>query len=132
MAPSRDEAAKADLDIHWSRSTVERFKPAGESLRGAEVSAGNDDEQVARIERQRNPGLTFPLAEACVILARISGPISRQDSTSHEAMKRRVRPIPHSGHKAVFYGIEMNVIDMAFEVGFVANSALPEPTLPKR
>jgi hypothetical protein len=31
----------------------------------------------------------------------------------------------------VFYGIEVDVIDVAFVIGFVANGVLPEPTLPK-
>jgi hypothetical protein len=40
MAPSRHEVGKADLDSHWSRSTVGRFKPARKSprARGIECS----------------------------------------------------------------------------------------------
>jgi hypothetical protein len=122
-----------------SRTNVKRSSP----IRG--------QQHVARIERQRNPGtmvkfacrsrislcsiratLTFALAEACAILGGISGPIFRQYPVSHEAMKRRIRPIPHAGHEAVLHRIEVNVVDVAFEIGFVANGVLPEPSLPKR
>jgi hypothetical protein len=58
MAPSRDEAAKADLDSHWSRPTVGRFKAAGESLRGARdrVLAGSARIAELLMGRQRYAG----------------------------------------------------------------------------
>ena len=46
-----------------------------------------DSKRLARIERQRNPGLTVPLAKACAILAGISRPIFRQYSTPHEVSR---------------------------------------------
>ena len=47
-------------------------------------------------------------------------------------MKRRIRPIAHSGDKAMLHGIEMNIIDVPFEILLVANGVFPESTLPQR
>jgi hypothetical protein len=52
MAPSRHEVGKADLDIHWSRSTAGRFKPARKSPRGGEARA-NDSARIAESQVQR-------------------------------------------------------------------------------
>ncbi len=59
-------------------------------------------------------------------------PVDGQYPLSHVPMKRRVRPVANTGHESVLYRIEMNVVDMAFEIVFVANGVLPEPSLPKR
>src|SRR5947207_7349321 len=49
----------------------------------------------------------------------------------HVARKRRMRPVAHTPHEAMLYGIEMDVIDVAREVVFVADRVLPEAPLPK-
>lgn len=45
-------------------------------------------------------------------------------------MKTTVGPIQDARDFPVLHGIEVNVIDVAFEVGVVANSVLPKATLP--
>jgi hypothetical protein len=47
-------------------------------------------------------------------------------------MKRRVRPVQHTSYVAVLYRIEVNVVDVAFKIGIIANGMLPISPLPKR
>jgi len=48
-----------------------------------------------------------------------------------DAKKRRMRPIAHSCDEPVSHGIEVNIVDVAFEIALVPNCALPEAALPK-
>lgn len=45
-------------------------------------------------------------------------------------MKTAMRPVGYAGDVPVLHGIEMNVIDMSFEIRFVAYGVLPIAALP--
>jgi hypothetical protein len=75
---------------------------------------------------------SFPFAEIFSVAPEIPGPVFRQQASAHVVMKRRVRPIAHSGDKTVFHGIEVNVIDVPFEILLITNDVFPESTLPQR
>ena len=62
---------------------------------------------------------------------RIARPIYRQYSSSHVAMKRRVRPIAHSRYQAMFDRIVMNVIGAASKVRLATKRMLPISSLPE-
>ena len=57
-------------------------------------------------------------------------PSDRIDSGFDQTMECRERPIPHGGNVAVFHRIEMHVIHMRPEIGFIANQVLPISALP--
>lgn len=46
-------------------------------------------------------------------------------------MERRIRPILHAVDVAVLHRVEMDVIDMPREIGFVAQRVFPIATLPQ-
>ena len=46
-------------------------------------------------------------------------------------MKRRIRPVLKARYKAVFDGIEMNVVDMARKVVVAADGVFPVSSLPQ-
>lgn len=82
--------------------------------------------------RRYEAALRFGFAEIALEIGGIARPIRGQDTLADIVMERRVRPIADPPHQAVFDGIEMNVVDVAREIVFVANGVLPEPTLPQR
>src|SRR5690242_16777503 len=47
-------------------------------------------------------------------------------------MKGRVRPIAHARNQAMLDRVEVNVVDVALEVPFIANGMFPESSLPQR
>jgi hypothetical protein len=120
--------------------------------RWGEIGERGDRWPVARIERSEirerssrinaDPGFhfvqsglrlrSFPFAEIPSLLPEVSGPVLRQQAGTHVAMKRRIRPIAHSSDKAVFHGVEVDVIDVSFEILLVTNCVFPESTLPQR
>lgn len=94
------------------------------------INAWNE-QQVARIERQRKPGLAR-LTEFSLIVPNVAAPVFRQNSVPHVAMKRGVRPVAHPRDQTVLHRVEMNVIHVPFEIAFVANGVFPEAALPQR
>jgi len=83
------------------------------------------------MERKRNPGSTPPLAEACIANRGSAGPVKRQQSLPHIAVKGGIRPVDHARNQTMLERIDMNVVDMAGEVAVVADGVLPEPSLPQ-
>jgi hypothetical protein len=66
------------------------------------------------------------LSERSGDILQITAPIGRKQPTFDEAMKTAVPPIHNARDFAVLHWIEVNVIDVAFEVGVVANGVLPK------
>src|SRR5947209_8482744 len=60
----------------------------------------------------------------------VAAPICRQDATLHVGMKTAVRPVGNARNEAVLYRIEMDVVDVPFEILVVANGMLPVAALP--
>jgi hypothetical protein len=60
----------------------------------------------------------------------IAAPIRRQKSPRDVAVKGTMRPIASARDQPMFHRIEMNVIDVAREVGIVADGVLPKAALP--
>jgi hypothetical protein len=60
----------------------------------------------------------------------VSTPIRDEHAAFNIAMKTAMRPVGYTGYVSVLHGIEMNVIDMPFEVRFVAYGVLPIAALP--
>jgi hypothetical protein len=56
---------------------------------------------------------------------RITAPIRRINPFGDITMKSRIRPIRYPLDVAMFQRIQMNIINMALIVGFVANQMLP-------
>ena len=59
-----------------------------------------------------------------------SGPVGRVKPGGDAAMERSVGPVGDIGHQAVFYRIEMNIVDMRTVIAVVANCVFPEASLP--
>jgi hypothetical protein len=70
------------------------------------------------------------LSERSGDLLQITAPVGRKKPTFDETMKAAVRPIGDPRDFRVLHRIEVNVIDVAFKVGVVANGVLPKATLP--
>jgi len=70
------------------------------------------------------------LAEIFAVVRRVSGPIVGIESEFGHAMKRRIRPIPHSGYKPMLDRIDMNIVDVTRKIVFIANCVLPIAPLP--
>ena len=47
-------------------------------------------------------------------------------------MKRRMRPVAHAGDETMLDGINVDVIDVPFEIPVVADRMLPKSPLPQR
>ena len=58
------------------------------------------------------------------------GRICRIKPYSQSFVKRRIRPIHHAADPSVFYGIEMNVIDVRGIILVIADRVLPKSSLP--
>jgi hypothetical protein len=63
-------------------------------------------------------------------LPHIAAPIERQKSLPDVSMERTMRPIAGARHQPMSHRVEVNVIDMAREVGIVADRMFPETALP--
>jgi hypothetical protein len=72
---------------------------------------------------------SFP--KSSFIFTNITCPIIRQQTFPHIPMERGVRPIAHPGYQPVLHWIEMDVIDVASEIVFIADRMFPEPPLPQ-
>lgn len=94
-----------------------------------------------RVIGSRGPGTQGPTATfACVglrevqsgpLCSRRSEPIQRINARSCVSMKRRVRPIRHPSDTAMLHRIEVDVIEMMFEVIIVGDQVLPVSALPE-
>jgi hypothetical protein len=60
----------------------------------------------------------------------ITTPIFRINSLVNIPMKTGIRPLAYLGDKAMLNRIHMSIINIAFEVFFVAYQMLPKMTLP--
>ena len=63
--------------------------------------------------------------------ADISAPVRRQIPTRDVVFETTVRPIADTPDQPVFHGIEVNVINVAGKIGFVANRMFPISALPQ-
>jgi hypothetical protein len=45
-------------------------------------------------------------------------------------METTVRPVGHTGDISMLHRVEMNIVDMPFEVALITNSVFPIPALP--
>ena len=62
--------------------------------------------------------------------ADIATPINGQVPTRDISMKTAETPIGYTIYVPVLNGIEMNVIDVSYEIIFITNGMFPESTLP--
>ena len=85
---------------------------------------------VARMERSVIRGSSLPLAEARIGHG-ASTPILRQNTLPCVAMERRMRPFVDLHHEPMFDRIEMNIIDMPYQVRLIPDGVLPITPLPK-
>ena len=60
----------------------------------------------------------------------VSAPIERERSTPPKIMKAALRPIRNPAYVSVLHGIEMNVANVALQIGGVANGVFPISALP--
>ena len=70
------------------------------------------------------------LTERSADLPYVSTPIGHEPSPVNEAVKAAIWPVNDARHMAMLHGIEMNIVDMPFEIGVVADGMLPIATLP--
>jgi hypothetical protein len=63
-------------------------------------------------------------------LLHVSTPIRNKHAPLDIAVKTAVRPISDAGDVAVLHWVEVNVIDMPREIGFIADGMLPIAALP--
>ncbi len=69
---------------------------------------------------------------ALTLLAHVTAPIQRINTFADSSMKRRMRPILNTIYQPMFHRIEVQVIEMMFEVTIIANAMLPKSALPDR
>ena len=60
----------------------------------------------------------------------IATPIRRQIAALHISMKTAVWPVAHARHEAMFDRIEMDVVDVPFQIAGIANDVFPIVSLP--
>ena len=85
----------------------------------------------SRDRAPRSGQTTALLAELPGILGRCHTPIRGVPSFTHIVPVRAVRPLRCGVAMAVFDRIEMDVIKVSDEIGFVADHVIPEPGLPQ-
>src|SRR5262249_49409379 len=73
-------------------------------------------------------GLLFP--ELARQLSDVPAPIRWQEPLRNVTMKRAVRPIRDFRHISVLDRIEVNVVDMPFQIAIVTDGMLPIAALP--
>src|SRR5205085_12008393 len=69
-------------------------------------------------------------AERTLNILHISSPIDSELASLDKTVKAAVRPIDYPRDVPMLHRIEMDVIDMALEIRFVANRMLPIAALP--
>jgi hypothetical protein len=69
-------------------------------------------------------------AERTLNVAKIASPILGQQPSLYIAVEAAMRPIGYARDVAMLHGVEMNVIDMAFEICLISNGMLPIASLP--
>src|SRR5574338_800149 len=55
-----------------------------------------------------------------------SRPIRRINALGHQPVERRIGPVCHPGHMAMFDGVEMHVVHVCFEVALVTDQVFPK------
>ena len=69
-------------------------------------------------------------AERSLNIAQIASPVLGQQPSLYIAMEAAMRPIGYARDVAMLHWIEMNVIDMPFEICLVSDGMLPIASLP--
>jgi len=69
-------------------------------------------------------------AERTFSIAKIASPIRSEQSSLYVAVEAAMRPIGYARDVAMLHWIEMNVIDMPFEICLVSDGMLPIASLP--
>ena len=64
------------------------------------------------------------------IFRQASAPIGGKQPVLHIAVERRMRPVTHLPHQAVFYRIEISIKNMMFQICIIADFMFPKPPLP--
>src|SRR5574338_424413 len=59
-----------------------------------------------------------------------SRPIRRINALGHQPVERRIGPVCHPGHMAMFDGVEMHVVHVCFEVALITDQVFPKAPLP--
>ena len=65
------------------------------------------------------------LAEVASYLANVAASIGRQHTSLNIAMEAAVRPVAYPRNQPMFHGIVVDVIDVTFEISFIANCVFP-------
>jgi hypothetical protein len=73
---------------------------------------------------------TTSLSEIATRLANLISPILGQQSLRDVTMKAAVRPIAHLRYMSMLHRIEVDVVDVALQVGIISNGMFPIATLP--
>ncbi len=64
------------------------------------------------------------------IFRQASAPIGWKQPVLHIAVERRMRPVAHLPHQAVFYRVEISIKNMTFQIGIITDFMFPKPPLP--
>jgi hypothetical protein len=70
-------------------------------------------------------GIAWEFGDACAC-----GPVDGVVACGYVAMEARPRPIARPRDMAVLDGVEMDVVEVRFEIGFIANRMFPKAALP--
>jgi hypothetical protein len=70
------------------------------------------------------------LSERAGYILQVTAPISRKQSALNEPVEAAMGPVKDTAQVSVLHRIEVNVVDVTFEIGVIANSVLPISTLP--
>jgi len=73
---------------------------------------------------------TSSLTKGSLNILHVSAPIGCQQPAFDESVKAAVGPVCNAPDVSVLYRVEVDIIDMALEVGVVANCMLPITSLP--
>jgi hypothetical protein len=79
---------------------------------------------------QRGRPALFPVCTDGRV-SRVAAPINREVAACNILFETAMRPIADAADESMFYGIEVNVIDMPLKVGVVPDRVLPIPPLPQ-
>ena len=82
------------------------------------------------MERSAIQGSVWPLIEADDWGLRGAAPVLGQQALPHIMMEGRIRPMPNLSDQPVLDRIVMDVINVAAKISIVADSVLPESSLP--
>ena len=69
-------------------------------------------------------------AERTLNVAQIASPVRSEHSSLYITVETAMRPIGYAIDVAVFHRVEVDVVDVAFEILIISNRVLPVPALP--